>query len=93
MKAAEPPVVALGVWHGQSWYLYRDQKYWHKDIEMLADLRRAGIARNTNLAHRLAGQQLEYFVQRCLNTEDYRVLGLPLEKHDIEFLSILGPRH
>lgn len=81
------PLSAAGVWNELgNWYLYKDQKYWHKDIELIADGRRKGIVHNT---HQLAGAELEAFVRRCLDTEDYRVLGVPLEDHDYEYLQKL----
>jgi hypothetical protein len=87
-KATKPePLSAPGVWSQENnWYLYKNQKYWHKDIEAIADLRRAGIHANTI---QLKGPALEDFVKRCLDTEDYRVLGLSLEPHDYEFLKKL----
>lgn len=56
---------------------FEGQKYWHKDIRLLADMRRKGILGGT-----LEGDELEAFVVKCLRTADYQVLGLPMTAED-----------
>lgn len=80
-----PEVLAYGVWSEDSkWYLYGDQKYWHQDIIALADMRRKGVQGGT-----LVGEALERFVKTCLDTQDFRVLGIGFEPSDIAYLKQL----
>ncbi len=55
------------------WAYFEGFKYWAEDIQRLADMRRKGVQGGT-----LVGAELEAFVIRCLQTTDYRVLGLSL---------------
>lgn len=86
--ASEAAVTAPGLWtKNGKWYLYKDRKFWHKDVDMIADMRRAGIVSNV---HQLEGESLRDFVHRCLDVEDYRVMGIGFEPHDIAYLRQLA---
>lgn len=60
-----------------NWAYFEGQKYWHQDIEHLADMRRKGIVGGT-----LEGDELEAFVILCLRSTDYQVLGIPMSEDE-----------
>ena len=61
---------------------FEGRKYFHKDIDLIADMRRKGVSDGT-----LFGAALEDFVVQCLRTPGYQVLGMPLTPADQAYLA------
>lgn len=56
------------------WYYLDGRKYWHQDVDQIANMRHKGVGDG-----KLVGKELESFVVSCLRTADYQVLGMPAD--------------
>ncbi|KWT98480.1 MULTISPECIES: hypothetical protein [unclassified Variovorax] len=65
-----------------NWRFFEGRKYWHTDIDLVADMRRKGVRDG-----KLHGVALEAFVVACLRTPDYQVLGVPMDAQDYAAVS------